>query len=287
MEKKESWKALLLLIAGAFIYSIGTHCFVEPANIAPGGAVGIALMCNYVTGLPTGILTLCVNCPLVVLAWLFLSRKFAIRTAVTCLLCSLALDFLVAPVFPVYAGERLLSSLYGGILIGIGMAFIFLAGSTTGGSDIAGYLLQKKYPHISIGRALLMIDGVILSISITVFGNMDAALFGLICLYAQTRVIDMIIYGSDAGSKVSIVTAKAQEISQGIIRELDRSATILKGIGAYSGKDTYMVVCTVRKPEFSRLRDIIERTDKDAFVMVTETTQVFGLGFKGISEAIQ
>lgn len=284
--KKGSWKELLILMVGAFVYSIGTHCFVEPANIAPGGAVGIALMFNYITGMPTGILTLCVNLPLLVLAWLFLSRRFTVRTALTCIVCSLALDFLVAPIFPAYAGERLLSSLYGGVLVGIGMAFIFLAGSTTGGSDIAGYLLQKKYPHISIGRALLMVDGVILSISIAVFENMDAALFGLICLYAQTKVIDMIIYGSDAGSKVSIVTAKAQEISRGIIEELDRSATILKGAGAYSGKDTYMVVCTVRKQEFRRLKNIIERIDKDAFVMVTEAIQVFGLGFKGISEAI-
>ena len=198
MEKyigKYSVKDFLYLILGAFIYSIGTHSFIETANIAPGGAVGVALMLNHVTNLPVGRLTLMVNVPLLILAWFHLSRAFALRTAFACGICSVVLDYVIAPVFPVYMGDQLMGSLYGGILVGVGMAFIFLSGSTTGGSDVVGYLLQKKYPHVSIGRALMMIDGIILSTSIFVFGNVDAALFGLISLYAQTKVIDMIIYG--------------------------------------------------------------------------------------------
>ena len=277
-------KELLLLIVGAIIYSIGTQCFITPADIAPGGAMGIALMVHHLTNLPVGTLTLCVNIPLLILAWFYLSRRFAIRTAITCIICSVMVDFVVAPNLPMYEGDRLLSSLYGGVIIGIGMAFIFLAGSTTGGSDIAGYLVQKKWPHVSIGRLLLAIDGVILSTSTVVFGNIDAALFGLICLYAQTKVIDTIIYGNDAGSQVTVVTRHAAEISEKIIQVLDRSATLLDAKGAYSGSATQVVLCTVRKSEFSRLKKMIHEIDKDAFVMVTETSQVFGLGFKDFAE---
>ena len=280
---KEAVRDMILLISGAIIYSVGAQCFIVPANIAPGGAVGIALMANYLTGLPVGGLTLLVNLPLLIMAWLYLSHKFAVRTAIACGICSLTLDMIIAPLCPVYAGDRLMSSLYGGILVGVGMAFIFMAGSTTGGSDIAGYLLQKKRPHISIGRALLMIDGVVLALSIFVFGNVDAGLFGLICLFSQTKVIDGIIYGSDVGSNVSIVTRKSEEIAARVIDELDRSATLLPGKGAYSGQDTTVVLCTVRKAEFGRLKRIIHETDETAFVMVTETTEVFGLGFKNIS----
>ena len=278
---------MLLLVIGALIYSVGTQSFIVPANIAPGGAVGIALMMNYVTGLPVGRMTLLVNLPLLVLAWFYLSRRFALRTAVACGICSIILDYVVAPICPVYAGDRMMSSLYGGILVGIGMAFIFLSGSTTGGSDVAGYLFQKKYPHVQIGRALLIIDGIILSLSIFVFRNVDAALFGMISLYAQTKVIDTIIYGSDAGSKASIIIAHPDEIAGRIIRELDRSATILPGKGAYSGRETSVVLCTVRKSEFARLKRIIHETDENAFVMVTETTEVIGLGFKDFSDAVQ
>lgn len=282
--RKLSVKDLVLLLAGAVIYSVGTHCFIEPAEIAPGGAVGIALMGNYVTGLPVGRLTLAVNIPLLILAWFYLSKKFVVSTAMACAACSVILDYIVAPICPVYAGDRLMCSLYGGILVGIGMAFIFLAGCTTGGSDVIGYLLQKKYPHVSIGRALLLIDGIILSSSIFVFGNVDAALFGMISLYVQTRVIDMIIYGNDAGSQASIVTKKPDVIAARVIEELDRTVTILPGKGAYSGKDTTVVLCTVRKSEFSRLKRIIAEADQGAFVIVTEATQVFGLGFKDVLE---
>lgn len=284
--KKGTFRDALLLVIGALIYSVGAQCFVVPANIAPGGAVGIALMLNYVTGLPVGSMTLMVNLPLLVLAWFYLSKKFALRTAAACAICSLVLDMVIAPFCPVYVGDRLLCSLYGGILVGVGMALIFISGSTTGGSDIAGYLLQKKYPHVSIGRALMMIDGVILFLSIFVFGNVDAGLFGLVCLYAQTKVIDTIIYGSDAGTQASIITRHPEAISRRVIEELDRSATIIPGKGAYSGQDTTIVLCTVRKSEFSRLKRIIGETDEDAFVMVTETTEVFGLGFKDFSNAV-
>lgn len=180
-----------------------------------------------------------------------------------------------------------MGSLYGGILVGVGMAFIFLSGSTTGGSDVVGYLLQKKYPHVSIGRALMMIDGIILSTSIFVFGNIDAALFGLISLYAQTKVIDMIIYGNDAGSEASIVTKYPQEIAERVIKEIDRTVTLLPGKGGYSGKDTTVVLCTVRKTEFNRLKRIIAETDENAFVIVKETSGIFGLGFKNVAEAQQ
>lgn len=270
----------LLLLAGSFIYGLGTHAFVVPANIAPGGASGIALMVNYLAGLPVGVMTLVLNIPLLVLAWFYLSHRFAVTTAVASALCSLMLDAVIAPLCPAYAGDRLLCSLYGGVLAGLGMALIFMTGTTTGGTDILGYLLQKKKPHISIGRALMIVDGVILFISIFVFGNIEAALFGLISLYAQTKVIDGVIYGGDVGSMATIVTGRPDEIAGRVIDELDRSATLVPAKGAYSKKDVSVLLCTVRKSQFSKLKRIVYEADPSAFVMVTETTEVFGLGFK-------
>jgi uncharacterized membrane-anchored protein YitT (DUF2179 family) len=280
-------KEFVLLLLGALIYSVGASSFVAHSNIAPGGAVGIALMANYMTGFPVGWLTLLVNMPLLILSWFYLSHRFAVKTAASCMVCSFILDYVITPNVPVYIGDRLLGSLYGGILIGIGMAFIFMAGCTTGGSDIAGYLLQKHRPDVSIGKALLILDSIILTFSIFVFHDVDAGLFGLVSLYAQTKVIDAIIYGFDAGTKASIITRHPEEISQKIIEIMDRSATILSGKGAFSGQDTAILLCTVRKSEFSLLKQIIQETDKNAFVIVSETTEVFGLGFKSFKEAVQ
>lgn len=176
---KQQIKNSFCLLLGSIVYGIGTHCFIMPANIAPGGAMGLALIVNHLNGLPVGVLTILINVPLLILAWFVLSRRFVLTTGVACVICSVILDFAISPVFPVYEGDRMMSSLFGGILVGIGMAFIFMTGSTTGGSDILGSILQKKRPHISIGKALLMVDGIILLLSIYVFQNVEAGLLVL------------------------------------------------------------------------------------------------------------
>lgn len=283
MLKKEG-KNLVLLLVGILIYDIGTHAFVEPAQVAPGGAIGVALLVNHLTNLPIGMMTMATNIPLLILAWFYLSRRFAVTTAVTTALSSLVLDVLVAPLCPVYTGDRFLCSLYGGVVIGVGMALIFLAGTTTGGSDILGYLLQKKRPQMSIGRALLLVDGIVLVVSIFVFGNIDAALFGLVTLFAQTKVIDGIIYGGEVSTMATVVTKKPEAIAERVIVDLDRSATLLKAQGAYSKEDITLLLCTVRKSQFPRLKRIIYEVDPDAFMMATETSEVLGFGFKELKE---
>lgn len=252
--------------------------------MAPGGAIGVALLVNHLTNLPIGMMTMATNIPLLILAWFYLSRRFAVTTAVTTALSSLVLDVLVAPLCPVYTGDRFLCSLYGGVVIGVGMALIFLAGTTTGGSDILGYLLQKKRPQMSIGRALLLVDGIVLVVSIFVFGNIDAALFGLVTLFAQTKVIDGIIYGGEVSTMATVVTKKPEAIAERVIVDLDRSATLLKAQGAYSKEDTTLLLCTVRKSQFPRLKRIIYEVDPDAFMMATETSEVLGFGFKELKE---
>ena len=283
MLKKEG-KNLVLLLVGILIYDIGTHAFVEPAQVAPGGAIGVALLVNHLTNLPIGMMTMATNIPLLILAWFYLSRRFAVTTAVTTALSSLVLDVLVAPLCPVYTGDRFLCSLYGGVVIGVGMALIFLAGTTTGGSDILGYLLQKKRPQMSIGRALLLVDGIVLVVSIFVFGNIDAALFGLVTLFAQTKVIDGIIYGGEVSTMATVVTKNPEAIAERVIVDLDRSATLLKAQGAYSKEDTTLLLCTVRKSQSPRLKRIIYEVDPDAFMMATETSEVRGFGFKELKE---
>lgn len=271
---------IALLLLGSFIYGIGTQCFISTAQIAPGGASGIALMINHLSGAPIGSLTFLINLPLLGLAWICLSRAFVIKTAAACAISSMILDLVITPFFPVYAGDRLLASMFGGVLVGLGMALIFLSGCTTGGSDIIGYLIQKKKPHLPIGRVLLVIDGVLLSISIFVFANIESGLFGMIALFIQTKVIDSIIYGVDLGNVVTVVTSKPQEISSRIISDLERSATILPGRGAYSGQPTSVLLCAVRKSQFHTLKQIVRDIDPLAFVMVSETSAVYGEGFK-------
>ena len=268
------------ILAGAVVFGIGMQAFIKPANIAPGGAAGIALLLSHITGFPVGALMLAVNIPLLILACFYLDRRFAAATAGVSLVTSVILDGVVAPVCPVYDGDRLLSSLYGRVLVGVGMALVFLTGATTGGTDIVGCILQKKKPHMSIGRALLLTDSVILALSVPVFGDMEAALLGLIALFAQTRVMDSILYGMNVSSMAAVVTKHSDAIAARIICELNRTATVVPARGAFSGGETEILICTVPKNQFGKLSRIVHDEDSQAFMMTAETSEVHGEGFK-------
>ena len=269
-------------IVGSFFLAMGIHCFVEPANIAPGGVSGIAIMINFVTNLPIGILTFVINIPILILSYRYLGKSFTLKSTRTLIISTLILDFFVTPLFPIYEGDRLLGSVFGGILMGIGLAMVFLRGSTTAGGDILSYLLKLKFPFLPIGRALLVIDCIILVASMAVFRNIESGLFGLVSIYVCTKIIDSIIYGFERGSQVTIISKQVQAIKNRIMSEMDRGVTLLKGTGGYSNQDLEVMICVVRKYQFSQIKEIIKEIDPDAFVFMTETEEILGEGFKSI-----
>lgn len=283
---KEFLINLLCDIVASFIMAIGIYCFLEQADIAPGGISGVAIMLKYLFGLPIGIMTLVINIPLILLAWKYLGHTFTKKTLVTLVISSLILDYVVTPFFPQYSGDRLLGSVFGGLFMGAGLAIVFLRGSTTAGTDIISYLLEKKFPHISIGRLLMFIDCIILAASVAVFGNIESGLFGVVALFCQTKAIDGIIYGMDRGHTVTIMSPKNQEIARRILTEMDRGSTFLHGWGAYSGKDTQVLFCVIRAREYHNLKSIVAEIDPNAFLVVQEASQILGEGFKPMEKEL-
>jgi uncharacterized membrane-anchored protein YitT (DUF2179 family) len=176
----------------------------------------------------------------------------------------------------------MIGAVFGGVLMGAGLAIIFLRGSTTGGTDIISFLVRKWYPHIPIGRLMMVVDCIIIGISILVFGNMEAGLYGLISLFCCSLVIDSIIYGMDKGSMVTVVSDKNNEIAAQIMTELERGVTLLNGKGAYTGTEREVLICAVRKQQYGRLRGIVYENDPNAFMIVSETSEVLGEGFKEV-----
>ena len=272
-------------IVGSFIFAIGIVSFTQEANIAPGGVTGIALIINYLADfMPVGTLSLLLNVPLMILAIIYLGRRFCVRTLCSLVISSLLVDFVAAPLLPVYTGDRLLCSIFGGIFIGAGLGIIFLRGSTTGGTEIISYLVKLRYPHISMGRALLAVDFMVILISIAVFRDVEAGMYGVISLFCCSKVIDTILYGPDQGSMVTVVSDQNPVIAQRILEDIDRGVTLLAGKGAYTGQRREVLICAVRKNEFSRLKAIIHEEDPKAFVVVSETADILGEGFKPVTK---
>ncbi len=272
-------KSIFYDILGTLAVSIGLYSFAEKVDIAPGGLSGISLMIRYLTSLPIGITMLVLNIPLLVVAYKFMGRKFTLKTMRTVLINTIILDVIVSPFFPQYGGDRLLGSLFTGVFVGAGLSLVFMNGSSTAGTDIIGHLIERRFPHISIGKALMMVDCIILGVSALVFRNIESALYGIVALFTQTVVINKLVYGSEKGRNLFIISQKSESIAQRILQERDRGATFLTAQGAYSKKPTSVLMCVVRVWEYHHIKEIVYEEDPRAFVIATEAEHIIGEGF--------
>ncbi len=270
-------------VVGSLFFAVGLSCFSAPSEIAPGGVSGIAVILNYLFGLPLGMVTMAINIPLLLLAWFFLGKDFTVKTLKSVLILTIMLDY-VAPYFPIYKGEYILAALFGGLGIGVGLAIIFMRGSTTGGTDILSRLIQRRYRHVPIGKVMMGIDVVVLICSMMVFHNIEAGLYGLICIFASAKALDSILYGMDNGKVLLVFSSKVEEMSKKILVDLYRGVTFLRGVGAYSGEERQVMLCAVRSNEYHKAEEIIKEFDPEAFVITLEAGEIQGYGFRYLTE---
>ncbi len=276
---KEYATDILYDIAAGFLQGISIHCFINPIDIVPGGASGLAILINRFTGLGIGMLTFLINIPLLIASWFLLSHSRTLKTLKTVVILTFILDFIVTPFFPVYAGDKMVSTLFGGVFMGASLAIVFMRGSTTGGGDIAAKLLQKFRPHMQTGVAVAAIDLVVISLSMVVFGNIESGLYSLIEMVVASYVIDLILYGNTKSTMLTVMSKKTKEIADQLMHELERGATFFESRGAYSGTDGETLVCVLDRKQFYRAKKIVYDIDPDAFVIVSETKEVYGEGF--------
>ncbi|HBM47410.1 YitT family protein [Clostridium sp. AM42-4] len=285
MSRKKKWKELgldaLFDFAGAFLQAIGIWCFIEPSHVAPGGVSGIALMLNHLFSLPIGTMSLVFNIPLLLASWFLLDREMTLKTIRTVIWMSVVQDFVSASGIWQYEGDRLIACAFGGIFAGVGMALIFMRNSTTGGGDILAKLLQKLRPYMQTGYAIMLVDFVVVGASILVFGEIEAAMYGIISIVCTTQAMDTILYGMNRGSMITVHSEKNEEIAQEIMQTLDRGTTFYKSIGGYSGKEGLTLTCAVDRKQFHLVKEIIDRHDPKAFIIVSPTKETYGEGFLG------
>ena len=284
MESKktvEVIKGLTADIAGGFLYAVGIYFFAKSADFAPGGISGLALMANHLFGLPIGITTLVINIPLVLLSYRIVGRKFLLKSFITMIICTVFLDVLF-PYLPVYTGNPILAALYSGVCLGAGMALFYMHGSSSGGVDFLIVSVKVMRPHLSIGMVTMAIDLIVILLGWPVFGKLDAVLYGLLSTIACSTVIDKIMYGIGAGKLVIIISNRGKEIASGIASEFDRGSTMIKAMGTYTDETRDVLLCACSKVEAYKIRRLVNQTDETAFVMVTETSEVFGEGFKAL-----
>ena len=288
MLKKINWKSmmtdLLFILGGSVCYAVAIGMFSDPNDIAPGGLTGVAILLNYLFDwIPVGVATIVMNVPLLVVSWFVLSKYMVLRTLWGILLSSVLTDVLtpyVSGLFLVSDGRNpLLVCIFGGALLGLGVGLIMRRGGTTGGSEVISRLLEKKYPHMSVGTLILGVDAVVITLSAVVYGRVEQALYAVVFVFVGSQIIDRVVYGGRSGKMIMIMSKKQPEITEAIMHKVNRGVTLLKSQGGYSGQDQNTMLVAVRKDEVFRLRKTVFDIDPDAFLMMLTTDEVRGLGF--------
>ncbi len=287
--KKQNWKALLwdfvVYNLGSIAFALAVAMFTAPNDVAPGGVSGLATMLNYLSRqnlpfeLPIGTMSLVINLPLLAAAWWRLGRRFTGRTLVCTMLSSLWVD-VFSQVIPPFHGEMILVAIFGGALMGLGIGLILSRGGTTGGSEIVASLLERRWPHIPIGKLILAVDGIIIALSAVVYGQLESPLYAVVLVFISSQVTDWVVYGGRRGKMAMILSKDTALLTQRITADLDRGVTLLKAVGGYTGREQDMLLCAVGREQVFALKRLVFSLDPDAFFMMLTTDEVLGFGWQ-------
>ena len=270
---------IFYFIVGTGIYSVAVNVFLSPNQISPGGFTGVAAVVNHLTKIPTGTMLFIFNIPILVLGYIKMGGIFILKTSFVTALVSLGLD-IIDKILPPLKTDGTLASMFGGILMGLGFSLILLRGATTGGIDIIAKLINKKHRHLSVGKIILMADGVVIVLNALVYRNAESALYSVVAMYAATRMIDILLYGADKGKIIYIITNAPDDICRAITATIGRGVTKISVVGGYTGECREMLMCVLRVHEVAAVHDVVTKKDPRAFVVVSDAGEIIGEGFK-------
>ena len=271
------------ILIGSLIGGAAYPLFMTPNRIAPGGLTGVATILNHLLGWPVGVVSLVLNLPLFLIGYKAMGKIFAFRSLVATILFSVFID--VLPLKPV-TDDPLLGALYGGVLLGIGLGLIMRGGATTGGSDMIARMVHKRFPFISTGSFLLAIDFAVVLAAGFLIGTSEA-LYALINIFLTAKVMDVVIIGFSSNKACFVISSRWQEISDRIMREMDRGVTQLTARGAYTGAERPTLLCVISRSEITAFKRILREEDENAFVIIVEAHEAIGDGFNPLSDTLK
>ena len=278
-----SWRSIrdyLLIISGSLVQALALRTFLIPAQLVGGGISGIAQLLHYLWRTPVGLITLLGNIPLFIIGWRYLGGpRFAVRTILSVVSFTIFADVLIeltgqAPI----TQDILLNSLYGGLLLGVGLGMVYLGRGTSGGTDILGRIMNQRL-GMSISLAYMLTDSFAVLLAGFFFG-WDKSLYGLIMIYLSGVAADMVSQGTNIIREAMIITDETEKVVAAITEELGRGTTIIEATGGYPMKDRPIVFCVVTAGEVIRLKTIVHDADPDAFMVVGHANEALGEGFK-------
>lgn len=266
------------IILGSFVLALAVVGFFLPNQMVTGGTAGLALLLHYITPLTIGSLIALINLPLLLLGSRYLGKMFAIRTVITIVLISLFIDFFAQIIkLEPFIIDTILSSIFGGIFIGLGLALVIKGNSSAGGSTIIAKIISSK-TEIKPAQVILVIDTIIILSALFILEDRAKILWSIISIYITSKMIDYILTGSLNKKVVYLVTQKTEELKKLITDELGPEGTIIKGDGLFEGQEKKMILIVVEVTKLQRLRQMVRETDPEGFLIITEASEMLGRG---------
>lgn len=276
----EKAKNALLILLGCVITGLAYALFLIPHHFVPGGVSGIAIILNYFAALPVGALIIVLNVPVFLLGLKTMGKKYVLNSLAGMVVSSVFIDLFNRVLkLPSATDNPILASIYGGVMLGVGLGIVFRGRASTGGSDIIGMILSK-YTGMSLGYGIMVTDFVIISASGFALHSLEAPLYGYLVLFLSTKVIDMVLEGWNYSKLVIITSTRTDEIADYILRGLDRSGTALRSRSLYLNREGELILTVIHRKQLADLRNFIKKTDPEAFVIINDTYDVLGKGFK-------
>jgi uncharacterized membrane-anchored protein YitT (DUF2179 family) len=280
--RNERVMAYAQILVGCVLGAAAYPMFLIPNAIAPGGLSGVATILYVLLHTPVGLVSLMMNIPLFIVGFRSMGRVFAFRSLVATVLFSLLIDWLP---LPVVTHDMLLGSLFGGVLMGLGLGLILRGGATTGGTDMIARMVHARFQHISVGAFLFFIDFCVV-LGAGFFIKAELALYAFISIYTATRVIDLVVEGFNRQKACYIITEHTDVVKDKLMQGLGRGLTILSARGGYQGADRPVLLCIVSAQEVTHLKTIVRLEDERAFVFITEAHEVLGEGFRDWKDGV-
>lgn len=266
-------------LVGSFMIALALYNFALMASFPMTGFSGISMILYRLYRLPIGFTTILLNIPVAVLCYKLLGKGFFLRSIRCMVISSLMIDY-VAPLLPVYQGERLLAAICTGVLGGLGYAIIYMRNSSTGGSDFIIMAAKAIRPHLSLGKIAFLSDVGIILVGGIIFRDMDGIIYGMIINYIFAIAVDKIMYGINAGKVTLIVTNHGSDVAKMIDEQCGRGTTIMKAKGGYQEEPRDVVMCACSTKEMFEVEKVVKKIDPSAFTIIMESNEVLGEGFK-------
>ncbi|MDD2386697.1 MAG: YitT family protein [Bacteroidales bacterium] len=282
------FKAIILILSGTFIMAVAYVYFISPYKLAPGGVYGIAIVLHHIFGLPTGLSALAMDIPITLIGIKVLGPRFGWKTVLGFVSMALFVDLLsyFQGDVPLVEGDALLSAIFGGVLIGVGLGLVFKSKATSGGSDVIAMILNK-YTRLPLGQLIIIVDSIIVLIGLVAFKDWKIPLYSWIVIYITGKVVDLILQGANYDKALFIISDKYDLIKSKILEDMARGGTILSGKGMYSEDNKQIIFTIVNRRELEILKEFIYEADPDAFVSVMNTHEILGEGFKPLKESVE